>query len=114
MNELSSIIEESDFKVISTVIDKNLLTSKYKETENPYHIALKFCLERLYKFLMKHNQIDKQTNSIGMQLSDMIARPIGKYIINPNQENRAFEIIKSKFDCNKRGSYNKVGLKKFP
>ena len=39
---------------------------------------------------------DKKTNSIGLQLSDMIARPIGKYFINSKEENRAYEIIKTK------------------
>lgn len=158
MEELSDIIGNSDFKVISTVIDKKLLNTRYLEAENPYHIALRFCLERLYKFLDKHNQVnkkthviverrgnkednelelefrrvcdganwfsqvlpfdiilaDKKTNSIGMQLSDMIARPIGKHIINPQQENRAFDIIENKFDCNQNGNYNGIGLKKFP
>jgi len=39
---------------------------------------------------------DKKTNSIGLQLSDMIARPIGKHFINSKEENRAYDIIKTK------------------
>lgn len=39
---------------------------------------------------------DKKTNSIGLQLSDMIARPIGKHFINSEEENRAYDIIKTK------------------
>ncbi len=40
-----------------TVIDKKLLNRRYLKAENPYHIALRFCLERLYKFLNKYNQM---------------------------------------------------------
>lgn len=38
----------------------------------------------------------KQTNSIGLQLADLVARPIGLSVLRPTQPNRAFEIIKSK------------------
>jgi hypothetical protein len=38
----------------------------------------------------------KQANSGGLQLADLIARPIGRKVIKPDQENRAYEIIESK------------------
>ncbi len=40
----------------------------------------------------------------------MIARPIGKHIINSQQENRAFDIIEN---SNRNRNYNRIGLKKF-
>lgn len=39
---------------------------------------------------------DKKTNSIGLQLSNMIARPIGRKFINQKENNRAYEIIEKK------------------
>lgn len=39
---------------------------------------------------------DKKTNSTGMQIADLTARPLGLRILRPNQTNRAFEIIQSK------------------
>lgn len=38
----------------------------------------------------------KQTNSAGLQLADLFARPIGLNYLRPDQPNRAFEIIEPK------------------
>lgn len=39
---------------------------------------------------------DKKTNSAGLQLADMAARPIGLSVLRPWQQNRAFEVIEKK------------------
>ena len=39
---------------------------------------------------------DKKTNSTGMQLADLTARPIGRHYIDPSQPNRAYDSIKAK------------------
>lgn len=39
---------------------------------------------------------DKKTNSGGLQLADMVARPIGLSVLRPNQPNRAFDILREK------------------
>lgn len=39
---------------------------------------------------------DKKTNSAGLQLADMIARPIGLSVLRPTQANRAFDILREK------------------
>lgn len=57
---------------------------------------------------------DKRTNSCGLQLADLIARPIGLRILRPHQPNRAFDIIEPKFRRRANGSYEGVGLKVFP
>ncbi|MGR4863371.1 DUF3800 domain-containing protein [Caulobacter sp. LARHSG274] len=49
---------------------------------------------------------DKKSNSSGLQLADLIARPIGLKVLRPMQENRAFEILRLKLAPN--------GLKVFP
>lgn len=39
---------------------------------------------------------DKRTNSTGMQIADLTARPLGLRILRPEQQNRAFELISGK------------------
>ncbi|MGB5793826.1 DUF3800 domain-containing protein [Poseidonibacter sp.] len=155
LNELTTIIEKENFTIIATVIKKLDL---YCHNYSPYDIALKYCMERSYKFLKEKNQENKLThivveqrgrkedeelelefrricdgnnypniqlpfeiimankmsNSAGLQLADLVARPIGLSIFKPNQENRAYEIIKKKFHTKTNGEFNGVGLKVFP
>ena len=163
INELTSIIDESNFILISCVIDKTALRNKNGTVSNPYHLALGFCLETLYEFLQEKKQdqkithvvvecrgdkedkelelefrricdgenqlsatlpfnivfANKMANSSGLQLADLVARPIGLSVIRPTQPNRAYEILKRKFYC--EGGREKVGkdfenwgLKVFP
>lgn len=155
IEELTKVIEEEDFIVIATVIKKDKLNSKLN---NPYDIALTYCMERAYRFLKSKNQdkkityiiveqrgkkeddelelefrricdgqnyskesmpfeivmANKMSNSAGLQLADLIARPIGLSVLKPGQENRAFEIIKKKFHKNSFGKVDGVGLKVYP
>lgn len=41
--------------------------------------------------------VSKKTNSVGLQLADLVARPIGRYVLDPSQDNRAMDILKDKF-----------------
>jgi hypothetical protein len=59
------------------------------------------------------NFINKSTNCSGLQFSDLIARPIGRWVINREQQNRAFDILKSKF-YKKGDDFLRIGLKIFP
>jgi hypothetical protein len=150
--ELTGIIKQQDFTIIATVIDKKALTKKYANAHNPYNIAMKFCLERLDKFLADEVKNDEQThiifeqrgkqedselelefrrvcddnffnfnivmankqsNSTGLQLADLTARPIGINYMRPEQTNKAFEVIEQKFR-KVDGIYKKFGLKMFP
>ncbi len=43
---------------------------------------------------------DKKSNSAGLQLADLVARPIGLQYLRPEQNNRAYEILKSKIERN--------------
>lgn len=56
----------------------------------------------------------KYTNSAGLQLADMVARPIGRFLINPAQRNRAYDIIQPKLRRDRRGRVEGWGLKCFP
>lgn len=164
-SELSDIIRDAPMTIIPTVIKKQNLKQRYTDPENPYHLALLFCIERLSAFLQVHNQdtrlthlmfeqrggkvgggeedktlelefrrimagrhylaskgfdgmdiliVPKACNSIGLQLADLVARPIGIKKMRPTQENRAFDIIRTKFMSGNHYISTHVGLKSFP
>ena len=56
---------------------------------------------------------DKKSNSAGLQLADLVARPIGMSVLKPGQHNRAFEAVKPKF-LQRSGRFMGWGLKCFP
>lgn len=158
LDELTSIIQKSPFILVSTVIKKEAYRQRYTAPENPYHVALRFSLERIYYFLTEQQAnlgathivvekrgkseddelelefrrvcdgfnylqkslpfelvfADKKSNSTGLQLADLIARPIGLHVLKPEQENRAFAIIDGKFYRNGKGIKVGYGLKCFP
>lgn len=151
LDELTGIIDASNFILISCLIDKVQLREKQGSPPNPYHLALGFCLDSLYEFLQEKNQddalthvivecrgakedkdlelefrricdgtnrqgknlpfdvifADKKSNSAGLQLADLVARPIGLSVLRPGQENRAFNVLKRKFFCS--GGRSNVG-----
>jgi len=55
---------------------------------------------------------DKRANSVGLQIADLVAHPIGRHYINPNQQNRSYEILKNKFY--RYPNFQSMGLKIFP
>lgn len=57
---------------------------------------------------------DKKTNSEGLQLADLIARPVGLSVIRPDQENRAYNVLKEKFFKGAYGVVEGNGRKVFP
>lgn len=57
---------------------------------------------------------DKKNNSIGLQLADLVARPIGLKQLRPSQSNRAWDVIERKLDRDPLGRYIGYGLKCFP
>ena len=156
---LNETIEAANFKVISVVIHKEKLKATYVNPENPYEIAMKFCLEGLYLYLCECSQqhflthvlvesrgkredqelelafrrvcagdnlwtsslncldvkfLNKKTNSIGLQLADLVAHPLGRKSLKPEQENRAYDIIEKKFRQSAEGKIDGFGYKVFP
>lgn len=158
MEELTTIIDEEDFTVVATVIKKDELVGRYIKADNPYGLALRFCMERSYKYLFSKHQhkkithivvekrghkedtelelefrricdgsnfdkvhfpfeiimAHKQSNSAGLQLADLIARPIGIKHLRHDQPNRSYDVIETKFYKNGSGRKDGYGLKKFP
>lgn len=161
--ELTEIIEFSNFILISSIIDKRAVSKLGDVNNNPYHIALGLCLEKLHAFLKEKNQHEKKTHvvvecrgkkedgelelefrricdgnnrmamplpfeiifsdkkvmSSGLQLADLVARPIGLSYLRPEQSNRSFEVLKEKFYCdggrdNVGKDYEGLGLMIYP
>ena len=151
LGELTRIIDESNFILISCLIDKNRLEPATDAIQNPYHIALGHCLEALADLMAEKHQTnqrthivferrgekedqelelefrricsgsnperrklpfeivlaDKKVNSAGLQLADLVARPIGVSYLRPDQPNRAFSVLEKKFFC--QGGREHVG-----
>ncbi|MDF1585244.1 DUF3800 domain-containing protein [Marinimicrococcus flavescens] len=57
---------------------------------------------------------DKKTNSAGLQLADLTARPIGRHVLDPAQPNRAWDIIEPKLRRSPAGEVRGWGLNIFP
>ncbi len=163
MGELTSIIEASNFILISCVIQKDRLQGRPGPAVHPYYEALRFCLESLYELMQEKQQdnrethvvverrgskedddlelefrricdganrleqrlpfqvlfADKKTNSCGLQLADLVARPIGLSVLRPGQPNRAYQALMPKFFCSggRQGvgtGFLDWGLKVFP
>ncbi|MFP4295090.1 MAG: DUF3800 domain-containing protein [Halothiobacillaceae bacterium] len=57
---------------------------------------------------------NKRVNSAGLQLADMVARPIGRHLLAPAQPNRAYELLQSKFRRDRSGRVDGWGLKVYP
>lgn len=171
MGELSEIIASAPMTVITAAIRKEALKRRYTKPENPYQLALLFCLEKAHEYLEAEDAIggtthvvcearsprekggigkedqelelefrriiagkhilqpgngagampcfdivfaSKQANSTGLQLADLIARPVGLSVLRPTQQNRAYEIIAEKIWKGPSGVAKGYGLKVFP
>lgn len=158
MAGLNDLIEQADFTIVAAAIHKRHLSNRYALPANPYEMALTFCMERAYRFLIERGQhemlthivlerrgkreddelelafrrirdganyvgrmpnfeivfADKKTNSAGLQLADLTARPIGRHVLDPDQPNRAWDIIERKLRRSPAGGVKGWGLKTFP
>ncbi len=158
MTELNQIFSDSPMTIIAAAIDKREYLKRHSEELNPYHIAMQFGLEGVFRLLSEADQNDKETvvvfesrgkkedtelelefrrvcdglnsqnqrmnfncviknkqaNSGGLQLADLIARPIGRKVINPDQQNRAFDVIRTKVAGSAEGVDEPWGLQFYP
>ena len=55
-NELTGIIEQSNFILIACAIDKRQLQARQDAPENAYHVALGFCMETLQELMLEKRQ----------------------------------------------------------
>jgi len=64
LSSISKMINDAKFSITSTTIDKKKLKQKHIESENPYEIALRSCIEKVYDFLKDKNQHQKTTHIV--------------------------------------------------
>lgn len=57
---------------------------------------------------------DKKCNSSGLQLADLVARPVGVHVLRPKQPNRAYEVLRKKLYKSPSGKVQGWGIKCFP
>lgn len=58
--------------------------------------------------------LTKAYNENGLQLADLVAYPVARWVIKPRQPNRAFDILQSKFYRDSTGKVSGYGIKVFP
>jgi hypothetical protein len=62
LESLSSVIDESNFTIVPIIIDKSALKRSGLDLPHAYHLAMRFGLEQVYKFLESEGQKDLQTH----------------------------------------------------
>ncbi len=67
--------------------------------------------ERIHAYSISIDFYSKNDDVNGLQLADLIAYPIARYVIDPKRANPAFDILEQKFYSKKGKRY---GLKVFP
>lgn len=58
--------------------------------------------------------VSKQVNSPGLQVADLVARPIGLHDLRPGQPNRAWDVLQSKIVTSSQGEMDGYGMKVYP
>ena len=58
--------------------------------------------------------IPKSANSVGLQMADLMARPVGIHHVRPHQPNRAYSIVETKLRRSPGGKIEGWGLKVIP
>ncbi len=58
--------------------------------------------------------VPKNANSIGLQISDLAARPMGSHVIRPEQPNRSYDAIRPRIRRGPSGQIPRFGVKVSP
>lgn len=64
VKKMNDTIAQLPFKIVATAIDKRSLKDRYNDPDNPYELALEFCLERAHYFLNEVRQTEKLTHLV--------------------------------------------------
>lgn len=157
-DRLTETIAAAPMTLVAVVIDKVRHKARYTTPEHPYHLALKYGLQRVHDFLTSQGQgerittvvceargakedkeielvfrrvcdgdngsrrtfqlpivvADKKSKSEGLQLADLVARPVGLQVLRPDQPNRAWAVLETKLYAGRNGVALGKGLKVFP
>lgn len=75
-----------------------------------YYVSSERLKEKITDFKF-HN---KRELIAGLEVADLCAYPLARYLLNPKEPYVPFKIIENNIYCNKDGEYNGWGLKLFP
>ncbi len=93
-----------------------IIESRGRNFDNELNISFRKILEknidRQNAFPLKIIFVDKKANSIGLQIADLVAHPIGRHVTSRENKSRAFDIVVEKFY--KYPNYAGSGLEIFP
>ena len=64
MSALNKLVDDAPMTIIAAAINKPALKARYVRPTDPYHLALRFCIERASKFLETRNQVRKSTHLV--------------------------------------------------
>ena len=67
--------------------------------------------ERLKKYAKSFALLPKKANVVGLQVADLVAYPITRHILDPNEPNMAYEIIKNNIYSE---NTKQIGIKLIP
>jgi len=103
--------------------EQMMLRIESRETHNDRKLAQEYELFRAGNEKFSKTEIQaklsdlsfnqKSQNIAGMQIADLVAYPIGKWVMDSKRENSAYEILKAKIHS-KDGKFLGYGLKTFP
>lgn len=62
LDDLTALMDRLPYTLIASAIDKERLNYQYVDPDNPYAIAMQFCLERAFLHLREQGEADKLTH----------------------------------------------------
>lgn len=105
-NDKGMIIAESRNSILDNQLEIAFLETKISGTR---FLKSKVVKEKIVNLVLR----EKSQNIPGLQLADLVASPIGRFVIG-KKSNKDFEIIQHKFRKNSQGNYLGYGLVIFP
>lgn len=101
------LLEKSEHEHLTHVVVERRGAKEDKELELEFRRICDGSNPRKLQLPFEILFADKKAMSSGLQLADLVARPIGLHVLRPDQSNRAFDALKEKFFC--EGGRDKVG-----
>lgn len=109
INDLSTIMTNTKFVLVSCVIHKDKLISRYANPTDPYHLGIQYGLERVYGFLKEKNQLNKITHVVfeqrGKNEDDDVREEFDLYCRGQNYHKKIypFELVMASKQVNSTG-----------
>lgn len=93
--------------------EDSIVTSRYNQIL--YRGSYQITADRFQKLFSQDIELKKkEQGEIGIEIADLCAYPIARYVLNNNEPNIAFEVIKPKIRSSSTGKMVGYGIKVFP